>query len=83
MGEHNHKGLGAGESIPTVAAGARILVQAGKVVNLFSSCQFLGTGELREDGMGPSQWGWGKERPPVPLISAAQVLEMQLCLECC
>lgn len=26
---------------------------------------------------------WGEERLPVPLISAAQVLEMQLCLECC
>lgn len=25
----------------------------------------------------------GEERLPVPLISAAQVLEMQLCLECC
>lgn len=59
MGEHNHKGLGVGQSIPTVAAGSGILVQAGKVVNLLSFCQLWGKGEQKEDGTGHGPWGLG------------------------
>lgn len=82
MGERNHKGLGAGESIATVAAGAGVSCRLEKLLICLVPDGFWERGAKGgRDGI--QLVAMGKERPPVPLISAARVLETQLCLECC